>query len=500
MKSNKAIKNLTILAVIILILILAFISFIGIPKNKLKDWEKPDYSFSKEIEGKGVSSITFYVDDSTKEIEEVVKSEDKEETEENKSDESVEDTVSVNETVSTDENSTEVADTTNEEKSSEDEEPETTTVKKTVPVNGDGVLNKDNYKKTKSIIQERLKEYGITDYSIRLNEDNGNLNLEIPYDHDDIDNVVKLVTSYGSVEIIDTDTNEVLLDNSDIKNAKAYYQPSQSVDDGFDFYLQFEFNNDGLKKYRDITKQYVETIDSEGESKIKSITIKIDDEDKYVTYFAADGNYTYLGFPLYQGVTDEETLTKNNEDTVMTQYIINSGKLPIVYTINSDSVYYMETSNVFNIVKVSVIILIVAVAIVAIFMILKNKKLGIFSLLLEIGYIAILLIIIRNSNDIILTITGLISILGATLINYYFLACMMKHTENRFLVTLKDMVLRIIPLLLFTIVFIYSNVLYLESIGKVLVWGMLISLVYNATLSNLLFYLCDKETIEGAEK
>ncbi|MBR3153170.1 MAG: hypothetical protein IKF52_06210 [Clostridia bacterium] len=492
MKSSKAFKNLTILAVIVLILILAFISFMGIPKNKFKEWEKPEYSFSKEIAGKGVSCINFYVDNSTKEIEEVVETEE-ETNEENKAE--TDSTVEVNETVSTDD-----AVVTETESTEEKEESKPTTVKKTVPVNGDGVLNNDNYKKTKNIIEDRLKLYGITDYSIRLNEDTGNFSLEVPYNHDDLENVVKLVTSQGNIQIVDSDTKAVLLDNSDIKKTTAFYRASETVDKGVDFLLQLDFTTDGLKKYKDVTKDYVETIDSEGESKIKSVTIKIDDEDKYTTYFAADGNYTYLAFPLYQGVTDEELMNKNNDDTVMTQNIINSGKLPIVYTINSDSVYYMETTNKVDIIKLSVIILIVTVVVVSIFTIIKNKKIGIFSLLLEIGYIAILLLILRSVNDVTLTIAGLISILGSALINYYFLISMAKRSEKKFLMALKDMIIITIPLIIFAVVFIYSHILQLESIGKVLMWGMLISLIYNATLSNLLFYLCDKETIEGAEK
>ena len=494
MKANKAIKNLTILIVILLIAVLSCISFFGILKKDLNTWKNiiPEYSFSKEIEGEGISSFTFYVDDSTKEVEEVAE-------EKETSEEKVDEQVNVDETVSTEESN---ATATAEENTEEEKKT------KTVPVNEESALNKDNYKKSKKIIQERLETFGISDYNVRLNEDNGKIEVEIPYDSDVVNNIAYLVTDIGKVEIIDSETNEVLLDNSDIKKATAGYKLSENdentVDesdkkDSYDFNIQFEFTKDGLKKYQDMTKKYVDTLNEEGESEPKTITVKIDDKEKYKTYFDASGNYTYLSIPLYQGVSDEDELTKNNTECIRIQNAINIGKIPVVYKLDTTSSYYMETNNKINIITVSVVILICVVVAISIVLILKNKKLGIYALLLEIGYIASLLLIIRYAT-VTLSVTGLLAILGATILNYYFIIKMLKNSEKRYLQALKDYILIVVPLIIFTVVFVYSKTLQLKSMGMVFVWGILITVIYNAIVSNLLLNNCDKETLKGADK
>ena len=490
MKSNKAIKKLSILIIMLIILILVCISFFGIFKRNLNKWENilPEYSFSKEIDG--VSSFSFSVSEATKTVEE--KEETEEATEET---EKVDDSVEVGEVISTEENATE---TQEEEATSEEENKEEET--KTVPVNESGVRTKDNYIKTKKILQKRLESFGYSDYNIRLNEDNGNIEVEVPYGKN-IESVIELVTNSGKIEIIDSDSKELLLDNSDIKSVSAYYDKSNSstiTDDSekaYDLGIQISFNNDGLKKFQDLTKEYIETVGSDGESEIKSITIKVNDEDKYRTYFSVDGNYTYLSFPLYQGVTDEEVMNDDYRECIIVQDAVNAGDLPVIYSFESGT--YMNSNNKDNTIKVSIIVMIAVVALISIYFILRNKKLGILAL--EMGYIASLLLIIRFAN-VTLSITGLLSVLGISILNFYYIKLMLENSEGRYLSATKKFLFNTIPLIIMMIVFNYSNTLQLKSVGMVMFWGFLISFVYNAILSNILLYFCDKETIKGADK
>ena len=497
MKSNKAIKVLTITLIILIILLVSCVSFFGILKHNLNKWDNilPEYSFSKELSSARIFS--FNVDESTKEVEKDTETEETNDTEET-TEENVDDSVDVNETVTNDgeteetENSEETGETENSE---EAEEPTT----EEVPVNDQSVLNSENYKKVKKIIEKRLESFGIADYNLRVNEENGKIEVEVPYE-DGTDKVIDLVTKTGKIEIVDSDTNEVLMDNSHIKSATAYYTGSNSETAGdensLDIGIQFEFTKDGLSKFKEISKNYVETIDESGESKIKSITIKIDDEEKYKTYFSLDGNYTNLPIPLYQGVSEDETINEDYRECILIQDNINSGKLPIVYTL--DSGIYIEGNSNNNVMKISIIVLIVTIAIISICLILKNKKIGIMSLILEIGYIALLLIMIRYAS-VTISMTGLIAILASCILNYYFIILMNKN-KNKYLPALGRFILSILPLIIIMIVFNFSNTVQLKSIGMILFWGLFILIFYNAILSNILLNCCDKENEKGAEK
>src|SRR5699024_4384798 len=47
--------------------------------------------------------------------------------------------------------------------------------KEEIPVNSSDVLNKENYIKSKEIIQARFKDLGIENYNISVNEENGEI-------------------------------------------------------------------------------------------------------------------------------------------------------------------------------------------------------------------------------------------------------------------------------------------------------------------------------------
>lgn len=72
------------------------------------------------------------------------------------------------------------------------------------------MLTEENYKEVKSIIEKRLKKSNIQDYNISVNNITGDITLEIPED-ENTDTVISNLNTIGKFEIIDTDTNEVLI-------------------------------------------------------------------------------------------------------------------------------------------------------------------------------------------------------------------------------------------------------------------------------------------------
>ena len=144
------------------------------------------------------------------------------------------------------------------------------------------MLTVENYEKSKRIIEKRLKEYGVQDFNLRLNNNNGQIILELP-ENSNTDTLLANITYVGKFEILDSETKEVLLDYSKVKDAKAVYS---NTDFGTRVFLSIEFNDEGKAKLEEITKTYIETTDEEGNKTTKEISINIDDETLLETYFS----------------------------------------------------------------------------------------------------------------------------------------------------------------------------------------------------------------------
>ena len=85
--------------------------------------------------------------------------------------------------------------------------------------NGDDVKTAENYETAKTIIEKRLKKLDVQEYKIGVNEETGEITVQIP-ENTQTDEIVSNLTTVGKFEIIDSETNDVLLDNSSIKSSK----------------------------------------------------------------------------------------------------------------------------------------------------------------------------------------------------------------------------------------------------------------------------------------
>ena len=113
----------------------------------------------------------------------------------------------------------------------------------------------DNYNKSKGIIEKRLKSLKIEEYNIVLNDKTGEIIIEIP-ENLSTDKIVSNLNTIGKFQIIDSETNETLLDNSNIKSSDVLYNRETS---GTSVYLEIAFNKEGKNKLEDISKTYVKT-------------------------------------------------------------------------------------------------------------------------------------------------------------------------------------------------------------------------------------------------
>ena len=266
---NKNEKNVTIKILAILVIIaISLISFVGIfVKNKGTMVNVlPDYSLSKDLKGARIAKLV--VDSSTQEI--IIDNEG------NVTEDGVDEEGNLKEGYS----------------------------KQQEPVNKEEVLNEENYKICKEIIEKRLSAYGINDYAVRLNNENGEITVEL-YENSNTDTAIYNLEYLGEFSVRNSETKEVLLNNEDVKNAKVVYGTTET---GTTVYLSIEFNKIGKKKLQEISKNYIEITDETGNTTTKKVTINLDGEQLIETYFSEENSSGILQLSVGSVTTNSATI------------------------------------------------------------------------------------------------------------------------------------------------------------------------------------------------
>ena len=113
--------------------------------------------------------------------------------------------------------------------------------------------------------------------------------------------------------------------------------------------------------------------------------------------------------------------------------ILNSGVLPIQYEISENTISpRITTENI----KVVAYIVLTIFAISLVYFVIKLKLRGILAAVLQIGYVAILLLILRYTN-VVISLEGIVGILVGIIINYMFIYFAFKNIEGVFLLFFK---------------------------------------------------------------
>lgn len=398
-------------------------------------------------------------------------------------------------------------------------------IKEEDKINPEEVLNVENYEKSKEIIEKRLNELQKTanvgmQYEIKLDETNGDIIIEIP-ESGQTDTIVSNINTVGKFEIIDTETEEVLMDNSDIKTAKVMYgSSSTSTSYGTTVYLDIEFTKEGAKKLEEISSKYVkveentETTaedetseektdeeDTENEEEVedttnteKTITMKIDDEEIMTTSFEEPIATGSLQLSVGSSTTDTKTLQGYIDQSTTMATILKTGNLPITYTIEENEYVFSDITN--NEIKIAVYTILALVIIALIVLIIRYKTNGVLGTISYIGLASLFLILIRYTN-VVLSIEGIFGIAIVLLLNYIFVNKLLSKTRGKELSlkdikeatkeTYKEFFIRIIPICIAVITFCFIKWVPISSFGMVMFWGIALIAVYNYIItSNLL--------------
>ena len=421
------------------------------------------------------------------------------------------------------------------------------------PYNNPDVLNEENYKATKTVIENRIRAFfknssnsftQDTEYEVAQNPENGSIMVKVP-ETTDIDSLVYELTDEGSFAIEDAESGELLLDNSDLKEVKAGYTASP-YSKGYVVAISFVFNAKGSRKLEKISSSYLKesneaneinskaeeseeadnsiTTESDGktntveitaenqanqaeltagqenntetnnvekaeestenkeekqEAKVRKISVKINGTEILSTTF--DSPITNGQLQLTYGEDKTGSIIKSAREESI---ILSSGKLPVIYTYkegeNGDILYnkviYSEITE--GMIKIARYTFYGLILLLGLFAIIRYKKRGIAGALAFIGYIALLLIIVRVSN-VRFALSGLIGLLVATFVEYAFILGALKHKEEKYKERMLNSLKFIIPTLLVSVIFAFTDWLAISSMGISIFWGLLLMLPYN---------------------
>ena len=376
----------------------------------------------------------------------------------------------------------------------DEEGDETTTVEE--PINPEDVRTPENYKEVKEIIEKRLKFMGVNDYTIGLNEGNGSIVLDMT-DNSRTDTIAEYMYMQGRFQITDADTDEVLIDYTQITDVNYAYTSY-----GTGVYIIIEFNDEGKQKLNEISTTYVQSTDADGNDTTKNVQISVDDEVLTESYFSQENTTGRLELNIGSTPTTTADLENNIMQAAGITSVLKYGLLPVSY--NLDENRYISSEIPHEIIYLAAIVVGVITIITLIVMIIKYRRNGLLAAISVVGYIASLLLILRYAY-VYITLDGLLAIVVSMIVNFvfifYLLQTMKKGYEDKEKIELEidfknvliSMLFIMIPLMIISVILCFTEWLQLFSFGMVIVWGIIILLIYNIVITRTMLVNSSKE-------
>ena len=409
--------------------------------------------------------------------------------------------------------------------------------KEEVADNQESDLTVENYKNSKEIIEKRLKELDVKNYNISLNEKTGEITIILPED-ENTDDIASELTTVGKFEIIDTETNEVLMNNDDIKESKVLSGAS-STGSGTMVYIDILFDKEGKQKFKDITTNYKtventttentteentttdntastdntttentttdnttteDTTSEDSESSEtetqKEIALKIDDEELMTTSFEDVIETGEMTLSIGSATTEQETYSEYVKNATQVATVLNNGKMPVKYNVTKNE-YILSDVTRDTLHKIEFGIIIVT-AIALIILVIKYRLDGFIAAIGYVGLASIYSIVIRYTN-VTITLEGILGIAITLILNYAFSLILLKKVKESkqnqeeetikkaTKKTYKEYFLKIMPISIMAVVFTLFPWEPISSIGMVTFWGIALIAIYNVLITkNLL--------------
>lgn len=358
------------------------------------------------------------------------------------------------------------------------------------PYNSDDIKTKENYIKTKQIIEKRLIGNNISEYTIDLNEETGEIKITIP-ENESADSVQSMLKNTGSMLLLDGETFEDVFDSTYLKRADVVYSQGDLQTAVF---LQLTFNEEGVKKLEELSKIYVETteekVNDDGEKEnvttSKNVWVILNDNFLGQTILP---NIVYDNKILFTFGTsnDNAELQTAAKQAQQEAVLLNSGTPNLLYDYSNETI---ES----NITQQEELIYAVAIGIVFvigyIYLIANYKAKGFISVYFQVGYLGALLLVLRLTN-IILTTEGICGIIIAMILEFVFTYIVLRNLktneEGMYKKANLEFFLNSLPLYVIAVAFTFAQTSEINSFGMTLFWGILLIYVYNFIFTKFIY-------------
>lgn len=358
------------------------------------------------------------------------------------------------------------------------------------PVNDASIKTLENYRKTKNIIEKRLEGNNIADFNIELDEKTGQIKLQIP-ENENADEIEHLIKNTGSLILLDSETFEVVFDNSYFNKAEVM-KSQGNIETGI--FLQLSFNEEGTKKINELADIYktttVEQTDETGETKqveeSKTVWIILNDSFLGATVLP---NIVYYGKIIltFAASSDTKELTEAIKSASQQAVLLNSGTTPLQYEYSDEIV---ET----NVTTQSILLYLSAIGIVFLlayaYLIIKFKAKGFISIYFQVGYLAVLLLLLRLTS-VTITMEGMAAIIISLILDYIFtyitLTNLNTEVEGMYKKSNLQFLLNSLPIYVIALVFTYGKLTYINSFGMTLFWGIIMVYLYNYVFTKYIY-------------
>lgn len=468
-------KNLTRILMSILLVIISIaiivVAFVGIylPNlNKLKNII-PDYKLSSEVDGIIEYRLSVDKTESEKEVYVDSKGNIKGEVIEDEHDH--------------DHSDTEVSTDLEEAEDTSKNDTGFNIEKRTIKANNDDVLTKDNFEKSKKIIEERLENAKATEYAIRLDDVTGDMVVELSK-NDDVAYLYQVALSaYGDFDVIDHQTGVVLMDKSHLKEAVPVYNFDQETNT-YTLYLQLTLTEDGTKLINEISKKYTEYTNTEGVKTKDYISLRVDGSAIMTTYFGEEWTSSILNVPVSQNVraNELESYRQSIEDVA---FMLNQETIPVKYTVNGNALF-IESSLNENTMQIFYWIVVASLIVILVIFTIKFGPRGFLAGILN-GALIGLVVLVLKYTKVTISISSMVAFFGVILLNIIFLKLYLKNIkakkENAYLETMKYFYSITFPVIVIAFIFTFFVSATVTGLGSVLFWGMLLQLIFNTLIA-----------------
>ena len=376
------------------------------------------------------------------------------------------------------------------------EENEKDYTKKEVLINEKENLNTDNYEKTVKIMKQRLQFLQADQYRIDLDKKTGKIVLS--YEDDYPDDIKSFLAMEGKLELVDSNTGDVILNYNDFKSAEGTYAATDDVEyTKYTAYINLKLNDSGIEKVNNLDK-YKTTVDEKTqEATVNSFKVIFDSEEiAEVSYDDILLTNKTLRITTDKDLTSDSSINSALNTNAVVSNLATMGKLPVIYSISAEE--YIK-SDVVNYIDYIVLGMICICAVISIYFVIRYKINGLLAVISFVANISLFLILIRLT-DVEISLNGFAGILGLIVLNTILVNNMLrcvKEKDKTFSENMKDAYLRTVDAFVITlivlVVFAFSSMTVINSMGLLVFWGWAVILLGNLMFTVPLLALSNKK-------